>query len=307
MQVSTNIPMIHKHREHQGLLAVNIGLGANIILAALKSSVGVFAHSPALLADGINSTADVAYGIVVNIFVRLAGKPPDAEHPYGHHQMESVAAVVVGSFVISTAIAIFWDAVDSVYNIFTKQTEATQSLSIALWVALFTVVFKIGLTIWTSKIGNEIENAAVLALAYDHRNDIFSALAATLGIFFNRLGYQWVDPLAGGVVALVILQTGLGILRDATDDLMDTIPGKTLAKEITALVNGVECVEKVEEIQVHRFGPYLVTNLTIGVDGSITVTKGDEIADKIERVLLDEINFMKRVHVHYHPANLSTD
>ncbi len=296
-----------KQRERKGILAVNIGLGANILLAALKSSVGIFAHSPALLADGINSTADVAYGIVINIFVRLAGKPPDAEHPYGHYQMESVAAVVVGSFVISTAIAIFWDAVNSLYNLFTKQTEATQVLSIALWVALFTVVFKIGLAIWTSKIGNEIENAAVLALAYDHRNDIFSALAATLGIFFNRMGYHWVDPLAGGVVALVILQSGLEILRDATDDLMDTIPGKTLAAEITELVGAIEGIEQVEEIHIHRFGPYLVANITIGVDGSITVTKGDHIADQVEDVLLEEVEFMKRVHVHYHPAGNMLD
>ncbi|MEA2008901.1 MAG: cation diffusion facilitator family transporter, partial [Chloroflexota bacterium] len=145
--------MNHKNRERKGILAVNVGLAANILLAALKSSVGIIGHSPALLADGINSTADVAYGIVINIFVRLAGKPPDAEHPYGHYQMESIAAVVVGSFVISTAIAIFWDAVDSIYALLTKQTEITQALSITLWVALFTVAFKIGLAIWTGRVG----------------------------------------------------------------------------------------------------------------------------------------------------------
>lgn len=299
--------MPHKHRERQGILAVNIGLGANILLAVLKSIVGVVAHSPALLADGINSTADVAYGVVVNIFVRMAGKPPDSEHPYGHYQMESIAAVVVGAFVVSTAIAIFWDAVDSVYDLLTKQAEATQALSIALWVALFTVVLKIGLTIWTNKIGHDIENAAVTALASDHRNDIFSALAATLGIFFNRLGYHWVDPLAGAIVAVIILQTGLEVLHDATDDLMDTIPGKSLAKEIITLVSDIGCVKEVEEIKVHRFGPYFVANLTVGVDGSITVTKGDQIADQVERVLLEEIEFMKCVHVHYHPTALYVD
>ncbi len=299
--------MPHKHRERKGILAVNIGLGANILLAVLKSSVGIFAHSPALLADGINSTADVAYGIVINIFVRLAGKPPDEEHPYGHYQMESIAAVVIGSFVISTAIAIFWGAVDNLYNLLTKQVEVTQALPIALWVALFTVLFKIGLAIWTNGIGRSINNIAVLALAYDHRNDIFSALAATLGIFFNRMGYHWVDPLAGAIVALVILQSGLEILRDATGDLMDTIPGKTLASEITELMNEVEGIEQIEEIHIHRFGPYLVANITIGVDGSINVIKGNQIADQVERVLLDEVNFMRRVHVHYHPAMLNTN
>jgi len=301
------MPMIHEQRERKGILAVNVGLAANFLLAVLKSGIGVIGHSPALLADGINSTADVAYGIVINIFVRLAGKPPDDEHPYGHYQMESIAAVVVGSFVISTAIAIFWDAVNSIYNILTGQAKIFQALSIALWVALFTVVFKIGLAFWTNRVGSDIENTAVLALAYDHRNDIFSALAATLGIFFNRLGYIWVDPLAGAIVALVVLQSGIGILRDATGNLMDTIPGKTLAKEMSDLMEDIEDVEQVEEISAHRFGPYLVVNITIGVDGSISVAKGDQIADDVERVLLDRIEFMRRVHVHYHPATLDTD
>ncbi|MEA3350781.1 MAG: cation diffusion facilitator family transporter [Chloroflexota bacterium] len=296
-----------KQRERKGILAVNVGLAANTLLAAIKTWIGIVGHSPALLADGINSTADVAYGIVVNIFVRLAGKPPDAEHPYGHYQMESIAAVVVGSFVISTAIAIFWDAVNSVFNLLTKHTEATQALSIALWVALFTVVFKIGLAIWTNRVGNDIENAAVLALAYDHRNDVFSALAAALGIFFNRRGYLWVDPLAGAIVALVVLQSGIEILLDATSDLMDTVPGKNLAKRITELIGDIESIEQVEEIHAYRFGPYLVVNITIGVNGSMSVTKGDQIADQVERVLLDEIDFMRRVHVHYHPAAVKLD
>jgi len=220
--------------------------------------------------------------------------------------MESIAAVVVGSFVISTAIAIFWDAVDKLYNLLTKQAEVTQALAIALWVALFTVVFKIGLAIWTKGVGEDIENAAVLALAYDHRNDIFSALAATLGIFFNRLGYLWVDPLAGAIVALVVLKSGIEILQDATGDLMDTVPGKALAKEITDLMGDIKSIEQIEEINAHRFGPYILANITIGVDGSISVAKGDQIADEVERVLLDGIEFMRRVHVHYHPATLKT-
>src|SRR5450830_549023 len=87
---------------------INVGLAANAALALLKTSIGILGHSDALLADGINSTSDVVYYIVVKIFMRLADKPADAEHPYGHRQLESVAALVVGAFVITTGIAIFW-------------------------------------------------------------------------------------------------------------------------------------------------------------------------------------------------------
>ena len=94
------------------MLAVQVGLAANILLAVLKCTVGILGASPALLADGINSTSDVAYGVVVSIFVRLSAKPADHEHPYGHDQLESVAAVVVGAFVITTAIAMVEDYLD---------------------------------------------------------------------------------------------------------------------------------------------------------------------------------------------------
>ncbi|MBU0702315.1 MAG: cation diffusion facilitator family transporter [Chloroflexi bacterium] len=289
-------------RKRKSILTVTLGLAANALLAALKTSIGVLGHSPALLADGINSTSDVAYGIVVSVFMRLAGKPPDEEHPYGHSQMESIAAVVVGSFVMTTAIAIFWDAVNNVYDLWTGQGDFGGASISALWVGVLTVVIKLGLTTWTQRIGQQTQNAAVLALAYDHRNDVFSALAATVGIFFGRMGYPWVDPLAGALVALIILRTGIEILRESAADLMDTLPGQALAQQITELLDGIPGVQQVEEIHAHRFGPYLVANVTIGVDGSLSVVAGDEIATRVERILIEQIEYMRRVHVHYHPT-----
>lgn len=132
-----------EQRKRKGILTVNLGLVANIFLAGLKTSIGILGHSPALLADGINSVSDVAYGIVVSVLIRLAGRPPDEEHPYGHDQMESVAAVVVGSFVMTTAIAIFWDAVNSVYDLLIGQGDFSGAAITALWVALLTVTLKL--------------------------------------------------------------------------------------------------------------------------------------------------------------------
>lgn len=142
-------------------------------------------------------------------------------------------------------------------------------------------------------------------MAYDHRNDVFSAIAAAVGIAMGRLGYPWVDPLAGALVALVILRTGIEIMRESSADLMDTVPGRALNKQVTALLRGVSGVEEVEEIQAHRFGPYLVINLTICVDGALTVAAGDEIASRVENTLLDNMELVRRVHVHYHPVGNS--
>ncbi len=295
--------MIHKQRNRKSILTVYVGLAANFFLAALKTTIGIFGHSPALLADGINSTSDVAYGIVVSVFMKLSGKPPDEDHPYGHNQMESIAAVVVGAFVITTAIAIFWDSVNGVYDLYVGNGSFTGAAMITLWVALFTVAVKILLTVWTLAIGRQTKNSAVLALGFDHRNDIFSALAATIGISFGRAGYPWVDPLAGAIVSLIILHTGIEILRESTSDLMDTLPGRNLANQITEFVKPIPGVREIEEIHAHRFGPYLVTNVTICVDGVLSVNEGDKIATQVENILMDNIEFMRKVHVHYHPLD----
>ena len=305
--IEHSVPPDIAQRRHKSMLAVQIGLAANILLAVLKAVVGVVGHSPALLADGINSTSDVAYGIVVSIFVKLSAKPADREHPYGHDQLESVAAVVVGAFVVTTAIAIFWHSVDTVYALLTAPPDNGGASIIALWIALFAILLKSGLTAWTYGISRKTGNNAVRALAQDHRNDIFASSAAAIGIFFGRLNYPWIDPLAGAVVSLIILHTGVDILRSATADLMDTLPGRELAEEIAAALREVYGVQEIEEVHAHRFGPYLVVNLTIGIDGALSVVEGDRIATEVEETLLAQIQFLRRVYVHYHPSAQAND
>jgi cation diffusion facilitator family transporter len=292
-----------EHHQQRSILAVNLGLGVNIVLAILKTIMGVIGHSPALLADGINSTSDVAYYIVVRIFVGLARKPADDEHPYGHRQLESIAALVVGAFVITTAVAIFWDSVNKVYDLWSGRGDFSGATQGALIVALFTICVKIVLTNITRRIGRQTKNPAVYALAYDHRNDIFAASAAAVGIFLGRMGYFWVDPLAGAVVAVVILMTGIAILRESSDDLMDTVPGRELQEQIQKVVKNVHGVQAIEEIHAHRFGPYLVVNITIGIDGALSVAEGDRIATQVEQTLCSRIDLLQRVHVHYHPSS----
>jgi len=275
------------------------------VLAALKTGIGVVGHSPALLADGINSTSDAAYYVVVAVFMRLARKPSDAQHPLGHSQLESISALAVGSFVITTAVAIFWGAVNNVFDLVVGQGDFGGATAGALWVALLTIVSKVALTFFTRRLARETENAAVLALAYDHRNDVFSAMAAALGIFLGRMGYLWVDPLAGALVALVILRTGIEILRDSSANLMDSVPSQELERQITELLDDFPDVQEMEQVYAHRFGPYLVVNLTIGVDGALSVAAGDAIASRVEQALYQQIEFLRYVHIHYHPARRS--
>lgn len=306
-----NQRMTHE-RDRKSLWAINLGLGLNIILSFVKTTFGILTHSPALLAEGINSTSDVAYYVVASIFMRLANKPADNEHPYGHRQLESIASLVVGAFVVATAIAVFWDAVDKMWDLLDGQLTTLGSHPFALWVAVTTVAIKIVLFVYVRKLGRETRNPIVDALAYDHRNDIFSASAASVGIFMSQNGLPWGDPLAGALVALLILRTGIYILRESSVDLMDAVPSREVAQQISNLIENVREVEQLEEVQAHRFGPHLVVNLTIGINGSLTVKQGDRIATNVEMLIYESIPNIRHIHVHYHPAedarkNMSID
>lgn len=280
--------------------SINLALVANIILALFKTTVGIYSHSSALLADGINSTSDVVYNTAVAIFIRASRKPADEDHPYGHSQFESVGALVIAAFIITAAFTIFWNSVQTLFD-YLQGNEASEINSIALYVALFTILIKGLLFLYTRTVGKKTNNPTVVALALDHRNDIFSATAVVAGTLAAQFGFAWADPLAGAIVAVFFLMSGIEILRDSTDILMDTVPGQSLDKEVRSLLKDVPGLEGIEQIQAHRFGQYLVMNLTIFVCGDSSVREGHEVAEEVERRLTREIDFLQAVHVHYHP------
>jgi len=291
----------------RNLLAVNLSLTANVLLAAVKTAVGILGNSPALLADGINSTSDAAYLIVVRVFMGQAHKPPDREHPFGHQQLETIAALVIGAFVMTTGVAIFWDAVNDVYQWMSGIQQLQGANVVALWVALANVCVKIALMQFTAATGRRTGSIAVLALARDHRNDVFSISTAAVGIFMARLGYAWLDPTAAAVVALVIFYTGVQIVRESSADLMDTLPSDEVRRHIRRLLEAVPGVRDVEEIHVHRIGPYLLVQVVLGIDGQLSVKEGDRIASRAEETLTENLEYLRRVSVHYHPSRRAAD
>jgi cation diffusion facilitator family transporter len=202
---------------------------------------------------------------------------------------------------MTTAVGIFWDAINTIFDELSGQVVSSKASPITLWVALFTVGLKIGLFYYTRLIGKKQNSIAVTALAYDHRNDIFAASAALVGIALGRAGLSWVDPLAAAIVALVILRTGIQILRESASDLMDTLPEDDFERRVSAVLKDIPGILKLETVLVHRFGPYMVMNITINVDGAITVAEGDQIANEAEKRLRDSIDFLQTVHIHYHP------
>lgn len=299
--------MTQRARDGKNAITINLGLYTNIVLAALKTIVGIFGHSTALLADGINSVSDVTYYIAVKIFMVQAKKPADKEHPYGHLQLESISALIVGAFILTTGIAIFWQSINSVFDLLSGKEAITTVAWGALVIAVITVITKILLYYYSNKKYHETQNPALKALAKDHLNDIMASIGVTIGISMAKAGFPWVDPLAGAIVAIFIIRTGIGIIGDSTHDLMDAFPDDEFRHIIEDTAKEIEGVEGVDEIGIHRYGPNYTLNLTIMVSGELTVGEGDEIADKVEKRLIEQFaGTLSRVHIHYHPYRTST-
>jgi cation diffusion facilitator family transporter len=284
-------------------LTVNLGLFSNIILSIFKTSIGIFGHSAALLADGINSSSDVVYYIAVKIFMHQASKPADREHPYGHRQLESISAIVVGAFILTTGIAILWESINKVYELI-SHTETGRSASVwALVIALITFAVKIYLYYYTRRNVHKTSNPTLKALANDHLNDIMASLAVIIGVILGRLGYYWMDPAAGAIVAVYIIRTGMGIIMETSHELMDSIPDGDFARELKEEAMAVEGVLGIDELGVHRFGPYYTVNMSIFVEGAISVDAGHVISHAVEQKLLDKFSTgLRQVHIHYHPG-----
>jgi len=297
----------YEERQEKTRFVVNLGLACNAVLAAAKLSLGIAGHSKALLADGINSISDVVYFLVVKFFVKLSDKPADSEHPYGHYQYETIAALVVGAFVITTGLAIFWDSINAVFDLVSGETPASAVKSFTLWIAAGTIVVKFLLMLQARAVGRVTNNIAVNALARDHWNDVFASFGVGIGILLSIFGFGLADPIAGAAVAVIVAKTGFSILLESADELMDTIPGDDLKKQFMNTLKEVRFVQGIEEIHAHRFGPYLVANITINIDGALCVAEADAVATATEKKLLSEVEMLRKVFVHCHPVGREID
>jgi cation diffusion facilitator family transporter len=227
-------------RDSKNSITINLGLYTNVVLALVKTLVGIIGHSTALLADGINSISDVTYYIAVKIFMVQAKKPADKEHPYGHLQLENISALVVGAFILTTGITIFWQSINSTFDMLSGKSPETMVTWGAFIIAVLTVIIKFYLYFYTIKKFKETSNPALRALAQDHLNDIFASFGVTVGISMAKLGFAWVDPLAGALVAIFILKTGIGIISDSARDLMDALPDEEFRNIIISTAKQVD-------------------------------------------------------------------
>ncbi len=276
-----------------GVKATLIGAIANLILAAIKFVGGVFGNSTALMADALHSLSDLLTDVVVLATHQIGKIPADSNHPYGHGRAETLGAVIVGSVIILAGIWIgydVWQVIESGSQLVpTWLAAAMATLSIIINEALFR---------YTRIVGQRENSPALIANAWHHRSDAISSVAALIGILGAHFGYPLMDPLAGGVVALMIMKVGYDILSRGIRDLMDTGLSEKKTKRIKEIIDGIPQVLKFHDLRTRKIGGEIFMDVHILVDTDLTVSEGHTVAERVRRSLINEFDNLQDVLVH---------
>lgn len=286
-------------RLQRGVRTTLLGLVANTLLACGKFVAGFFGHSHALIADAVESFADIVSSLVVWRGLVVAAEPPDEDHPYGHGKAEPIAAGIVGLFLLAAA---GWIAVGAVQAIVTPHT-APAPWTLAVLVGV--VLFKETMFRFVLKEAGELVSSAVHSDAWHHRSDAITSLAAGIGIAVSLVGgkgYEAADDVAALLASLLIAWNGWTLARRAAGELMDAVPGLGLRAEIASAAAAVPHVLQVQKCLVRQAGYHLFVDMHVHVDPEMTVREAHSIAHRIKDRIQEQFPRVHDVLIHVEPG-----
>ena len=280
-----------------------ISMAGNIALTVFKLLAGLLAHSGAMVSDSVHSASDVLSGLIVIAGVRVSARAPDQGHPYGHERFESVAAIILsvilllvgGGIGLSTARAL----IDGSYR-----TQPVPG-SLALIAAIVSIVVKESMFWFTRHHARRIRSTALAAEAWHQRSDALSSLGALIGIGGARMGFPVLEPAASLIICLFILRAAVQVFRDAIEQMVDHAcdgETETALRQCAAQQPGVLGVDL---LHTRMFGNKIYVDLEIRADGSLTLTEGHEIAERVHDAVESRFPNVKHIMVHVNPAEPS--
>jgi cation diffusion facilitator family transporter len=284
-----------------GLSLAKLAIGVNVVLAIVKITAGVCGHSYALIADGLESTTDIVTSLIVWSALRIAAKPPDPEHPYGHGKAESLAGVVAAMFLLGSAVML---VVQSVREIRLPHHAPAWYTLIVLFV---TIIVKETLYRAVFATGKSIESIALKNDAWHHRSDAFTSLAAFIGIsvaLIGGKGYEEADDWAALFACGIIGFNGLRLLRPALNEVMDAQAPAPVERQVRAIAEAVPGVTHVEKCRIRKSGLGLLMDIHVTVKATLTVREGHDIGHAVKDRLMSSPLRVHDVVVHLEPDDL---
>lgn len=294
-----------KSSREKGIYKVTIvGSIVNFLLLVFKFFAGIAGHSAAMLADAVHLLSDFITDIVVIVFVRIAGKPEDKGHDYGHGKYETLATAIIGLLLLCVGFGIFWNGASSIYT-FLRGGQLESPGVVALVAALVSIVSKEILYQYTVIQGKKLNSQAVIANAWHHRSDALSSIGTAIGIGGAiLLGDHWrvLDPVAAVVVSFFIMKVSVRLLIPCVDELLEKSLPEDVEKEIEQTVLSFPGVSQPHHLRTRRIGNYYAIELHVRMDGKITLEEAHSTATAIENKLKEMFGKGTHVGIHVEPT-----
>ena len=280
-------------RTSYGVLASIVGFISNVILFVIKLTVGILINSVSVMADAFNNLSDGASSVIGYFGVKLAGRPADKEHPFGHGRLEYIAALGVSFIILQVGLTLFKSS-------FTKilKPETIKFNPILIGILILTILVKIWLMIFNRKLGKRIKSNVLLATATDSMGDVVvTSVTVVSTIIAGVTGWQ-IDGYMGLVVSVFVMIAGIGIAKDTLEPLLGQAVDREAYKKLTALVEGYPGIVGTHDLIIHNYGPsYRMATIHAEVPNDIEFQKAHETIDKIERDVLEILDIFLVIHM----------
>lgn len=280
-------------RQAYGVFSGIVGIICNLILFGLKFFAGWITGSVSISADAFNNLSDAGSSIITLVGFKMAGKPADTEHPFGHGRIEYIAGMIVSAVIIVMAIELFKDSVDKIFH-----PEAMEISVISVVILVGSILMKMWMAFFNTKLGKKIDSAAMKATATDSLSDCIATTVVLGSLFVTTFTGFNIDGFAGAVVAVFVFMAGVEAAKETVYPLLGQPPEKEFVQEIEKLVMEDEHIIGIHDLIVHDYGPGRVfVSLHAEVPYSMDMLKAHDIIDIAERRVASEMNCGISIHM----------
>ncbi|HIS80385.1 MAG TPA: cation transporter, partial [Candidatus Scatomonas merdavium] len=282
-----------KVRTAYGILSSVVGIICNVLLFAAKFVIGLILGSMAVTADAFNNLSDAASSVISFVGVKMAEKPADKDHPFGHGRMEYISALIVSFIVIEVGITFLQSSVEKIQN--------PEALTFG-WVPFAILVLSVGVKLWMSvfnrKLGKRIDSKVMLATAADALGDVITTSATIVSILVCAFTGVNIDGIVGIAVSLIVIWSGISIARDTLAPLIGQGADPKLCGEIKRMVESYDGIVGTHDLIVHNYGPNRsMASIHAEVPRDVDIEVSHEVIDRAEREVSKKLGIFLVIHM----------
>lgn len=277
-------------------LASILGVLGNIFLLVIKGIIGFMTNSKAMIADFFNSAGDVFSSFMTFIGNKIASKPYDDDHNLGHGKAEYIYSMLISIVMFITVLIILKDSILSIF----KPTHYEFSIWLIV-VCIITIIVKFLLFLYTNKISKKLNNLLIKANSKDHRNDCVLTLLNLISAILSRNGIYFIDGIVGTVISVWIILTAINIFKESYDILMDKCMNDITKNEVLKIIENHKEIKKITHFNSTPVGYKYQISLSIFVDGNLSTFESHNIADNLEKEIINNIDEVYLAIIHVNP------